>query len=91
MENGDYKSDPMKRLVYKHDVIVTLAEKIDEPIDIVEALKNLTVVDAVEVVRCKDCKWRYKGPSGDVCDLTQIQMADDDYCSLGERKDGESE
>ena len=46
---SDYKNDPMKRLVYKHDVIVALAEKTDEPIDFVEALKDLPAVDAVEV------------------------------------------
>lgn len=46
---SNYKNDPMKHLVYKHDVIVALNMNINEPIDFVEALKNVPVVDAVEV------------------------------------------
>lgn len=37
------------------------------------------VIDAVEVVRCKDCKF------GEFC-----STQDSDYCSDGERKDGDS-
>ena len=44
--------------------------------------KGITV-DAVEVVRCKDCKHRYQDP--------WCEYADDDdnfYCARGERKEG---
>ena len=40
---------------------------------------NEPTVDATTVVYCKDCKHRAN------CNL----MADDDFCSDGERKDGE--
>ena len=46
-------------------------------------------VDAVEVVRCKDCK-RYS-QSG-LCNLylnVSHQMKPDDFCSYGERREGE--
>ena len=49
-------------------------------------------VDAVEVVRCKDCKHYSHRES--VCKLLSnnyeppVVMDDDDYCSRGERKDG---
>lgn len=44
-------------------------------------------VDAVEVVRCKDCKWR--GNLG--CAVRIVDESDnpkdDDFCSWGERKE----
>lgn len=51
-------------------------------------------VDAVEVVRCKDCRFYETGveyyPDGtkDICRLLKRQMLEDGYCSVGERKDG---
>ena len=63
------------------------------------------LVDAVEVVRCKDCKHRY----GDECPMMHVEWVeceedgfiemddivydntdDDGYCSFGEREDGEA-
>ena len=53
--------------------------------DVLELLEGDTV-DAVEVVRCKDCKWRNtKG-----CPYMNFNAAmrgDFDFCSDGERKD----
>lgn len=51
--------------------------------DIAEA----PTVDAVEVVRCKDCKHKdgMPGQPNIVC----WQMHDDDFCSYGERKEGD--
>ena len=51
-------------------------------------------VDAVEVVRCKDCKHYVDSPydNGDMmCDCwgEWIFPNDDDFCSCGERKDNE--
>ena len=52
-----------------------------------------STVDAVEVVRCKECKHygtSLKGvPTQGYCKLTEWQTRhDNDYCSMGERKDG---
>ena len=52
---------------------------------IIESLKKEPTVDAVEVVRCKDCKNR---PCNRVCNIFKRQMDDDYYCYFGERKDG---
>ena len=43
-------------------------------------------VDAVPVVRCRECKYRSK----DGCPIidANIWMDDDDFCSHGERKEG---
>ena len=55
-------------------------------------LREAPTVDAVPVVRCKDCKYRFKnnGHSRDGCPIidANIWMDDDDFCSHGERKDG---
>ena len=61
-----------------------------------DALQDTPTVDAVEVVRCKDCKWFADNNDGDwfgcwLFQTIQIIPEDtpkpDDYCSYGERKD----
>ena len=47
-------------------------------------ITNAPTVDAVEVVRCKDCKWR----KHEIC-KNAFGLAfngEDDFCSYGERK-----
>lgn len=47
-------------------------------------------VDAVEVVRCKDCVWYCEKNGLNACNriygFTIAPMLPDDYCSYGERK-----
>ena len=58
--------------------------------DVLELLEG-DAVDAVEVVRCKDCKHRYIAESGVIFCTQHLTMSanDDDFCSYGERKDNE--
>ena len=55
-------------------------------------IADAPTVDAVEVVRCLDCKYRFQnnGHNKDGCPITDsnIWMGDDDFCSYGERKEG---
>ena len=44
-------------------------------------------VDAVEVVRCKDCKKYIKDFSLDLCSLLHLTKGDDFYCADGERRE----
>lgn len=55
-------------------------------VDAIELVKRIPAVDAVEVVRCKDCNSRIQ-PCGMVlhCSLNGIEVDDDDFCSYGER------
>ena len=46
-------------------------------------IEDAPTVDAVEVVRCKDCKHRY---SDSWCEY--VDDDDNFYCARGERKDG---
>ena len=51
--------------------------------DVIRSIKNAPTINAVEVVRCKDCKNRYKD--------SWCEYVDDDdnfYCARGERKEG---
>lgn len=56
---------------------------------IASELRCLPAVDAVPVVRCRDCKHYDEGPSGDVmiCYHRGMRWPDpNDYCSKGERR-----
>ena len=76
--------------------------------DVIEAIKNEPTVDAVEAVRCKECRWaksykRMDGKTGYYCQffghsfkygtncehLYNPVKESDDFCSYGERKDGD--
>lgn len=72
------------------DFLTGMAHRSHEVLDILEAAPT---VDAVPVVRCKDCKWqephycegivrcgRFKSGK------KQLWMRDNDFCSCGERK-----
>lgn len=49
------------------------------------------IVDAVEVVRCKDCKWYERKYSWNShiyeCSYLEAPMDNNDYCSLGEKRE----
>lgn len=58
---------------------------------IVDFLRECSTVDAVEVVRCKDCKRcrinEFAKMSGmGFCRLTESGVRQDDFCSYGERR-----
>ena len=59
-----------------------------------EQIELMPTVDAVEVVRCKDCKYlshRHSGMSLEIyeyaCSLTNREVSANDFCSYGERKE----
>lgn len=71
IEDGLNCKDPLK--AFGHDVIEILTE-----------IEFAPAVDAVEVVRCKDCKYRDGTPGQP--NIQCYQMHDDDFCSYGERR-----
>lgn len=62
-----------------------------------DVLRSVPTADAVEVVRCKDCKWLdLTDPCGTLTPnahrckrVTRLWMEDDAYCSYGERREDE--
>ena len=68
-------------------------ETIPERDMLIEAVEDSRTVDAVPVVRCKDCKHCRNGCQCDVplgvSEMEEYILVDeDDFCSYGERKDG---
>ena len=72
-----------------------------DALDKVEAvIRESPTVDAVEVVRCKDCKWfwKYKINNNYCCcrnsrdgysQVFEVKFSENDFCSYGERKDND--
>lgn len=86
-----------KRLLIAFDDVVNALAKeygnhmdsyVFSPREILESIGDISPVDAVEVVRCKDCK---KHGVGNRCNMWKIPhyTMPDDFCSYGERKSGE--
>ena len=72
-----------------------LAEKIEcpgEPLVYWHDIEAAPTVDAVPVVRCRECRYRFKNNGHDKsgCPIidANIWMDDDDFCSHGARKEG---
>lgn len=58
-------------------------------VDVANLLLHAPTVDAVEVVRCKDCKNAKQSNIGVYCSFHEIVFSEDDFCSYGERREGE--
>lgn len=60
----------------------------DNPDDVMKYIASCDVVDAVQVIRCRDCKHMTltKPPLGGICDLTEAWEREDFYCADGEAK-----
>ena len=61
--------------------------------DIEEWLNNAPTIDAVPVVRCRECKHRGTDDcifhiKGEPADEELLLKLDNDFCSYGERKEG---
>lgn len=55
-------------------------------------IRKIPAADVVPVVRCKDCKYLVNATVNDngflICDISDMEITLDDFCSYGERKDG---
>ena len=56
----------------------------------IKALKEQERVDAVEVVRCKDCIHRMKNGMCEYKDYSVVAQDDNDFCSWGERREDDN-
>lgn len=56
------------------------------------AVDKAPTVDAVVVTRCKDCKYLVNATVNAngflICDVSDMEIAPDDFCSYGEPKEG---
>ena len=70
-------------LISRGALLADLREKGFLPAIVQRSIERAPAVEAVEVVRCKDCKHRYTD--------SWCEYADDDdnfYCARGKRKEG---
>ena len=53
-----------------------------------KAIDKMPTVDAVEVIRCKDCEYYSKGMPDEptICELTMCGANDEGFCAWAERK-----
>ena len=55
-------------------------------------IEKAPTVDAVIVTRCKDCKYLVNATVNAngflICDISDMEIAPDDFCSYGEPKEG---
>ena len=56
-----------------------------------EAIERVPTVDAVEVVRCKDCRWFENDGYHTNCQIMRFCVEAEDYCSRGERRKNETD
>lgn len=57
---------------------------------VVYDINDAPTVDAVPVVRCRDCKYAKNAKVNKkgfrICPASHMEIVDDDYCSYGERR-----
>ena len=66
---------------------------IGEPGKARKLMEDAPTIDAVEVVRCKDCKWLYDEMDDYCCRSHRglVRICENSFCSYGERKDNETD
>ena len=79
----------MKKIIYADDA---RREILQEDPKLVYVIDRIKPVDAVEVVRCKDCVnyCGFEHCKNGICDLDSVSkraVYPNDFCSYGERKD----
>lgn len=55
--------------------------------DVADVLRKMPTIDAVPVVRCKDCRWRTDSEYIRWHPCDEVAVNDDWFCADGERKD----
>ena len=85
------KQSSEKRLI-DADAFLEKMKRTSRYFDVVFDVEEMPTVDAVPVVRCRDCK--YCDPENYHCDhpmgtAAPLRRKPDDFCSYGERKDGD--
>lgn len=86
------KSSNEKRLI-DADAFLEKMKRTSRYFDVVFDVEEMPTVDAVEVVRCRECKHRGTDDcifhiKGEPADEELLLKLDNDFCSYGERKEG---
>ena len=89
IEREALKTELQKKIELSHNARRAVIEE-----DFIAIIDDMPDADVVEVVRCKDCvNWcGFEHCKNGICDVdiaSKRATYPDDYCSRGERKDGE--
>ena len=74
----------MPDLIHRDELKQTLLDLGFYPAIVKSALEKVPTVDAVEVVRCKDCNFYGRNKR---CVMNGLYITGSDFCSYGERKE----
>ena len=82
----------MPRLIDADELLEQLQWlEVDAPVfhDVWETICSQPTVDAVSVVRCKDCEYYSKGMPDEptICELTMCGANDEGFCAWAERRE----
>ena len=84
---------PSEKRLIDADAFLEKMKRTSRYFDVVFDVEEMPTVDAVEVVRCRDCIKRYDTDECPMCFLNRglyVECTEDDgFCDLGERKDGD--
>ncbi len=77
---------------FKHKINNSELYDSEEWVKVLDILADCDSIDAVPVVRCKDCKWAEDtGPSGIYCnhpdDRNPIGCNPDEFCNCGKKNE----
>ena len=95
---GDYiRREDARRIVVQLDKYAWKSPVSDErrvtvDVDLVKfGLDRIPAADVAEVVRCKDCEYLVNTTINAngflICDISDMEIAPDDFCSYGERRE----
>ena len=76
--------------IFGEKVIMVSQNAYDEVMKLMRMIREAPEVDAVPVVRCKDClwgKWNNALWNSIYCESIGMDRDLNDYCSMGERKE----
>ena len=83
------KAQKLSTEAWKINRVAKVTQILNQFIDWIEGMPT---IDAIEVVRCKDCiHYESDGGAMMICNITDMVCDNDDYCSYGERREGEVE
>lgn len=80
--------------VYTRDVFADNSQEIPylQAAKVLREVSDAPAADVAPVVRCKDCKYLVDAVVNAngflICDISDMEIKPEDFCSYGERKDG---
>jgi hypothetical protein len=86
-------ADALMELYEMGDELKNYEKVLSVPLPVIQQnIKDMPTIDAVEVVRCKDCKHLYQDTFDDslwCCRDVDREVVENHFCSYGERRESD--